>query len=420
MTAETAKPPLDDLMLAMDVVDTLRHTDAIVKRELNSEDQDRALLRRLKEIYAGQGIEVPDAILAEGVAALREDRFTYSPPPPSLSRALARAYVNRGGWIKGLGLVVLIAVVIGAGYFFTVVMPEQRAVESARQESIAAINALPDRFAAAFATATNLGARLTALTPVGAATPYLTRKKAELATALQSVNRILTSEAAKPTPPTLSSTANAGQVSAAKAVLGDRLGALASLEGELAGISSEIDNLSTLLDLSRRLQQLESTMLPLAEGEQARFRTRELIGRASDQLALGELGGSRSSIAALGQLSSQIGSSYTIRVVSRPGEQSGVWRVPPNNPNAQNYYLIVEGVDGTGKTVSVPIANEESGATETVSSWGLRVPQAEFERVRRDKQDDGIIQDDLVGSKRRGYLTHSYSIQTDGATITRW
>ena len=61
-----------------------------------------------------------------------------------------------------------------------------------------------------------------------------------------------------------------------------------------------------------------------------------------------------------------------------------------------------------------------NGATETVSSWGLRVPQAEFERVRRDKQDDGIIQDDLVGSKRRGYLTHSYSIQTDGATITRW
>ena len=69
------KAPLDEVMLAMDVVDTLRHRERIVERALSTEDQDRQLVERLREIYAGQGIEVSDAIIERGVRDLREDRF---------------------------------------------------------------------------------------------------------------------------------------------------------------------------------------------------------------------------------------------------------------------------------------------------------------------------------------------------------
>lgn len=420
MTTAAAKPPLDDLMLAMDVVDTLRHADAIVKRELNAADQDRALLQRLKEIYAGQGIDVPDNILAEGVAALREDRFTYRPPPPSVSRTLARAYVNRASWLRGLGLLGLLAAVIGAGYFFTVVIPEQRASEAARKEFIATANGLPARFGAAERALEGYRARLAGLSPAGAAEQYSSARRADLEGELESLERILTAEELRPALPSLSETASSGQVSAAKTVLADRLGALTSLEAELTRIGIEIDELAALVDLSRRAQRLESTILPIARGEQARSQTLQQIARASDRLALGELAAARSSVETLEALGRQIGTAYTLRVVSREGERSGVWRVPDENPDARNYYLIVEAIDDAGRTVSVPVANEETGATETVSTWGLRVPQAEFERIRRDKEDDGIIQNNGVGAKRRGYLVHSYLIQTDGATITRW
>ena len=66
--------PLDDVMLAMDVVDTLRHREHLVRRELNEKDREKALIARLREIYAGQGIDVPDAVLVEGVNALRDNR----------------------------------------------------------------------------------------------------------------------------------------------------------------------------------------------------------------------------------------------------------------------------------------------------------------------------------------------------------
>src|SRR4051812_46228950 len=86
---------LDDLMLAMDVVDTLRHQETLVSRELSEESRDAELLDRLRNIYRGQGIAVPDRILQEGVQALKEQRFVYTPPPPSLRRTVATAWVNR-------------------------------------------------------------------------------------------------------------------------------------------------------------------------------------------------------------------------------------------------------------------------------------------------------------------------------------
>ena len=79
MDASQAKAarPLDDVMIAMDVVDTLRHDRRILERELNDERRRAELIERLRNLYKGQGIEVPDSILEEGVRALEERRFVY-------------------------------------------------------------------------------------------------------------------------------------------------------------------------------------------------------------------------------------------------------------------------------------------------------------------------------------------------------
>ncbi|HXK56547.1 MAG TPA: DUF6384 family protein, partial [Gammaproteobacteria bacterium] len=49
---------LSDVMLAMDVVDTLRHRRLLVERELQSDQRDEKLIDRLRDIYRSQGIEV--------------------------------------------------------------------------------------------------------------------------------------------------------------------------------------------------------------------------------------------------------------------------------------------------------------------------------------------------------------------------
>ena len=138
--AAAARPPaaeaakLDDMMLAMDVVDTLRHRERLVERELNEELKEEQLVERLRALYRSQGIEVPDSVIAQGVKALKESRFVYTPPQPSFGRTLATLWVKRGTYGKVLaGALAAVAIVVGL-YYFGVVRPRQQAVETARVE----------------------------------------------------------------------------------------------------------------------------------------------------------------------------------------------------------------------------------------------------------------------------------------------
>lgn len=111
---------------------------------------------------------------------------------------------------------------------------------------------------------------------------------------------------------------------------------------------------------------------------------------------------------------------YTLQIVSRKGTRSGVWRIPRHKPNERRYYLIVEAVTADGNRISLPVTSEEDGMTSFVDQWGLRVDPMVFERVKQDKMADGVINDNRVGKKQRGYLSPVYKIATTGAAITAW
>lgn len=133
-TATAEKAPLDEVMLAMDVVDTLRHRQDLVERELAGDAREKQLIEKLREIYQQQGIEVTDAVLMEGVKALDESRFVYTPPKPSLGVSLARLYVGRKRWGPAALAIALILVVGLGGYFFAYRPYQQAQVEGARVE----------------------------------------------------------------------------------------------------------------------------------------------------------------------------------------------------------------------------------------------------------------------------------------------
>src|SRR5690554_6424903 len=101
---------LDEVMLAMDVVDTLRHRETLIAKELAEGAREEDMVARLRQVYAAQGIEVPDRILREGVDALKENRFVYTPEGSPGARRWALLWVRRGRVAAVLlGLVVLVA-----------------------------------------------------------------------------------------------------------------------------------------------------------------------------------------------------------------------------------------------------------------------------------------------------------------------
>ena len=110
-SANGSHVPLDEVMLAMDIVDTLRHQRAVVEAELDGDERQRRFVARVKSIYESQGMEVSLEIIAEGVKALEEDRFTYEPPERSFAVRVAEVYVERGKWAKRLAIVGFLALV---------------------------------------------------------------------------------------------------------------------------------------------------------------------------------------------------------------------------------------------------------------------------------------------------------------------
>jgi hypothetical protein len=352
------KVELNDLMLAMDVVDTLRHRRSLAERELSADAYDRALVEKVRKIYADQGLEVSDEIIAAGVAALREDRFTYKAPQGGLQVLLARLYVSRGRWGKWGGLALALVLGLWLAYQFILVMPSDRA---------------QDRQARALETAWQ---RLQAADPAPAIEKIGSRLNRQ---ALEDL------EAGK-------SEAVADAVS--------QLETLAVLPGKVAAAYDSVKN--------------EVREKAAAEQAQAFYRD------ATTALARGDIPAAESAARRLDGLYGQLTAAYTLRIVQRPDARSGVWRVPDGNTGARNYYIIVEAVTDAGRQLSLPITSEEDGRTREVDMWGLRVPPEVFEQIRQDKADNGIIDRNRFGAKKRGYLTPEYFYSTTGRAITQW
>ena len=120
--------PLDELMVAMDAVDALRHQEYVVQKELSGEQRRAKLIEKLHEIYAKQGIEVTDEMLEAGVKALEEERFKYHPPKEGFGTSLAKIYVNRTKWLKPLFISMGLLTAGAAGYYALAVYPRHAAV----------------------------------------------------------------------------------------------------------------------------------------------------------------------------------------------------------------------------------------------------------------------------------------------------
>ena len=124
--ASAQQAPLEDLMVAMDVVDTVRHRHILIDRELNADTRRKNLRERLRDIYVAQGIEVTDDALDAGIAALEEERFQYEPVDSGFSVWLAKLYVRRDRWGKRARVFALFGVIACGVWLFEAYLPERR------------------------------------------------------------------------------------------------------------------------------------------------------------------------------------------------------------------------------------------------------------------------------------------------------
>ncbi len=308
--ADKGNLPLDEIMMAMDVVDTLRHKETIAERELADDAREARLIERLQEIYRNQGIDVPDHILARGVAALKEERFVYKPPTGGFNLFLARLYVSRSRWGPYILACLAVLIIAFAVWFFLIERPRQQAIYA---------------------------------------------KQVELTETLPN-----------------------------------------------------------------RIGELVETIAAESQIPEASEQARQIAVTGSTAASEGMLEASRNAVRQLEALLARLRLTYDVRIVSRPGTPSGLTRVPDANTRAENFYLVVEALGADDQPITLPIKSEEDGKTGRVSIWAQRVPEQTFEAVRKDKADDGIVQDNLLGSKKHGFIEPDWQMPVQSGAITKW
>ncbi len=121
----------------------------------------------------------------------------------------------------------------------------------------------------------------------------------------------------------------------------------------------------------------------------------------------------------LKRLLRELDAQYVLKILSRAGEPSGVWRQPPSG-STRNYYVIVEPIAQDGRRIKLPVQDEETGQVVTTEKFGMRVSQQTWEDVAADKRDDGIVQRNRFAEKHRGVLALEYLMPYAGGMITTW
>ena len=196
---------------------------------------------------------------------------------------------------------------------------------------------------------------------------------------------------------------------------------------QLENIRTEVHQFNVLPD---EIHALYSHIFDTAQEPQAKDLVNSLfeVGQIHiDNVNVYEL---NQTVEELRNLNQTLNLEYVLRIVSRENEKSGIDRyyTDDSGTRASGFYLILEAIDKNGNAIPQFITNEENGQTEQVTIWGERIPECVYEKVKSDKIDDGIIQDDTIGYKDLGYLNPVITFyDCDGVTpliregqITDW
>ena len=402
-------------MLAMDIVDTLRHEQSLIERELASDARDSEFVARVKQIYANQGIEVSEALVRQGVEALKQDRFAYTPPPRSFAVRLAEVWVDRWRWTKRS----LIAGFVLAFGYAVVAIPNAWMAAREYGEYTESVQTLQRRGArlqtlsdslSGFPRGWSVDAPAVVSEPLAALARELALAQANAAPALAAASGLAA----------LAQDRFADAPESGYAQLAPVRDRLDAAEAELNQVEGRIKAGERLMLAARRFDAASTRLASMDLAEQARASVQDARARAESALAAADDAAATAAVGQMEQAAATLDLAYTLRIVNREGVQSGVWRYHEAAPGGKNYYLVVEAIDAGGNVIALPVTNEETQQTRSVALHAIRVAPSEYERVRADKRDNGLIDDAIVGEKRRGELEAHYRVAVAGGAITEW
>ena len=396
-----------EVLRVMDAAQVIHERQAALQSH-ETFDRDAAI-RDIQIMYEELGDLVDRHVIERALDEYLSQRYAFTPVPPGLKTRLALLYVRRG-WVARRVLVPAggVAALVWAGFVGVEMLQRQalaREVETVRVE-VAAVRA-------AYEESVD---DLEVLTARGTPPDLPPAETDAFAAHLAEAGRLLGTVAAVLDPIRDAAARDDlvdGSLDDLRAEAEGTRGNLQRVRAEIGAAGGRVERHDRLAAYGSDVARLHAAVLADAVEDVARDRAAELQRDADVQLAARDADGLGETRRRLEDLHALIVAEFEIVVTG------GVWRRLDSDPDVRNDYLVVEARTAGGLRVPVTITSEEYGTTDQVFEWGERVPREVYDRVGADKQDNGIIDDEHFGFKRRGFVTAERRYEDIGQ-ITEW
>jgi hypothetical protein len=182
---------------------------------------------------------------------------------------------------------------------------------------------------------------------------------------------------------------------------------------------------SELSSLPAQIKSIGAAIIKLAKEDPVKQKAEFLMGESVAAVAASNIGSLKQIKTELDLLLAQISSEFELTI--NGSGKTGFWRTLTKNPGEKRYYIVVNAAYN-GKSVSIPIKNEEDGKTYNVSQWAEQVSLSEFDAIRNEKASRGVLKEPVFAIKSKGYLNPTYkqglkvygSVNAEMYRITKW
>jgi len=468
------KTDIGQFMGMMDVVDVVRRQDVAVKEQLSFDEQKKAVKEKLRKTYAEMGVEVSDSQLDRAIEDSYSRRWEFQPPKPGFQKVLANLYVDRGKITKRIIIPSAVAITVIAGiYGITTVgirshkKSIERGVENRVEEAYGArnslendltnllgapqINELPENESNELKSNAVHGISklketdpfFTEFCPKGQADDAVTRenhkdvesklnavnnyigeaktglhqgktiiqRQGEFLSIKNSLENLLTEVKTVSPPAPLINMANASYTAGIESIKNRQIDSARNAQKDLSKILTDSKDFSYLREESVKLYLAASE---IAKEQEAKESVESLKKRTDNFLEVADVNNLRNSV---------LSQEYRIEVMNKKGMLTALWRQSNDNPSRNKddedprgkvFYLVAQAISPSGEAVPVKLKNIETGNYDTVKIWGERIPHEIYLRLKKDKMDNGLLDNSAgkfenryYGEKKKGYINFS-------------
>jgi hypothetical protein len=189
-----------------------------------------------------------------------------------------------------------------------------------------------------------------------------------------------------------------------------------------APMTAQGRNLRRVESLSASVTRLGDDVRALAKDKAVTSEVAELTSEADVYLKKGDAAGLDAVRKNLVELEKHLGEAYTINVVSGANHRSAARRDYSDHEGKRlaGYYLIVEARAPDGTVLKRRIHDDESDTYKEVTTWAERVPEAVYERLKKDKLKNGTLNETAFAVKRKGVADEEITMPgPDGKPLAR-